>query len=248
MLDKGDLTWPWNGVAPWSFHSCTDVAYSQGFAARMGALLQQPAPGLGGLSYTAAIAKFQALGCGMLVFGGSVRDTILAQSVRDVDVEFTCPPIVFEQICHLEYGALCKYEADNFHFQLNPEVLFPLEGTSWKTILPMPLYALEFTVNSLTYDVTGSGNVIDVTGLGVSDVCARLIRLTANRDEWDLWVETGSAGSTTGMRKLPRYWKMVYRGFTPATQDIAPFMVNKTKPLCIVTGKQIGRASCRERV
>lgn len=160
-------------------------------------------------------------GCPIYIYGGVVRDQFLGRAPNDVDVEVDCSITTVVRICKREWGQMnCGEESDNItHIgtQDNPKQVDLAPTTS---TFNSSLSNLEYTANSLAYDTNGNDVIIDLPGNGVSDVCARKIRIPSDdnsEQSWDAWRRADNTG-----KKLFRFWKLRSKGFTAhnrATED-----------------------------
>ena len=83
---------------------------------------------------------------------------------------------------------------------------------------------LEYTVNSLAFDTSGTNIIIDLAGTGVRDVCSKWIRIPSDDDSmtsWDTWL-SGSRGENM----LYRFWKLRQKGFTAINDATKGYIVN----------------------
>ena len=161
-------------------------------------------------------------GCPVYIYGGVVRDQFLGRAPNDVDVEVDCTITTVVMICKREWGQMnCGEESDRITHIGTPDNpseqvdLYPTTSTFYGS-----LSNLEYTANSLAYDTNGNDVIIDLPGNGVSDVCARKIRIPSDdnsEQSWDEWRRADSSG-----KKLFRFWKLRSKGFTAhnrATED-----------------------------
>jgi hypothetical protein len=75
-----------------------------------------------------------------------------------------------------------------------------------------PPSALEYTINSLAYDINNDNNiVVDLPGNGVYDACNKTIRIPSDdgsQESWDDW-----RNAPGGRSKLYRFWKLRTKNF-----------------------------------
>ena len=131
-------------------------------------------------------------GCPVFIYGGVVRDQFLGRPPNDVDVEVDCTISMVANICKENWGANnCGKDTDTItHIigtPMDPKTvdLAPTTSTFYAS-----LSQLEFTANSLTYDTNGLDMIIDLTGNGVEDVCAKKTRIPSDDNSvasWDMW-------------------------------------------------------------
>jgi hypothetical protein len=90
-----------------------------------------------------------------------------------------------------------------------------------------PPSALEYTVNSLAYDINGDNNiVVDLSGNGVYDTCNKTIRIPsddASIQSWDEWRNVPG-----GLSKLYRFWKLRTKNFAAVDDATQWYIVNHT--------------------
>ena len=172
--------------------------------------------------------------CYPFFLGGSVRDQFLNRVPNDADVEVDCSMAAFLKLCMQKWGrgncagSVTGHVAHVGNTTALPEGDRDLEvmdvGSTISTFY-VPLYSLEYTVNAMAYDTNGNDVIIDLTGTGSRDACAKHIRIPSLDDSmtsWQKWLE-----NTTGV--LFRFWKLRSKGlvaFNPATRE---FIVKNAK-------------------
>lgn len=168
-------------------------------------------------------------GCFPFFYGGVVRDIFLTSAnPADVDLEADCNSNNVVDICNRNWGSENCYaneatgivhigqavnSLDDVIDVASTELTFYGEGS---------LLNLEYTVNSLALH----GNIIvDLTGHGVKDVCAKKIRIPSDDNSlqsWDNWRERSPV-------RLYRYWKLRTKGFTAIDQSTSQYIISQTR-------------------
>ena len=120
-------------------------------------------------------------GCPVFIYGGVVRDQFLGRAPNDVDVEVDCTTSAVVTLCKQNWGENnCGKETDTIThigtpFDPKSVDLAPTTSTFYAS-----LSQLEYTANSLAYDTNGLDVIIDLSGIGVEDVCSKTIRIPSN--------------------------------------------------------------------
>ena len=168
-------------------------------------------------------------GCFPFFYGGVVRDIFLdSASLADVDLEADCNSDNVVDICNRNWDSKNCYanqktgivhigqvvnSADDVIDVASTEITFYGEDS---------LLNLEYTVNSLALH----GNIIvDLTGHGLKDVCAKKIRIPSDDNSlqsWDNWRGRSPV-------RLYRYWKLRTKGFTAVNQATSEYVTSQTK-------------------
>lgn len=93
----------------------------------------------------------------------------LARMPADVDVEVVCDVNEVLQLCHETWGEQnCQVNNDIAHIGHVDSPNDQLDLKSTDSTFFMPLSSLEYTVNSLAYDLNNDNNIIiDLSGTGV---------------------------------------------------------------------------------
>jgi hypothetical protein len=90
-----------------------------------------------------------------------------------------------------------------------------------------PLSSLEYTVNSLAYDLNGDNNIIiDLPGTGVADICSKVIRISSDdgsQMSWDNWRMPMGDRS-----KLYRFWNLRTKDLMPVDNATMQYIVENT--------------------
>ena len=169
--------------------------------------------------------------CYPFFFGGLVRDQFLGKVPGDVDVEVDCDIFRVYNVCVSSWGERnCKINTNSLRAHIGQEVSSPddlVDVASTDATFFAPLSALEYTVNSLAYDVNGDNNIIvDLPGTGVPDVCNRVIRIPSDdgsRESWDEWRMVMS-----GRSKLYRFWKLRTKDLMPLNNETLEYILQHT--------------------
>ncbi len=169
-------------------------------------------------------------GCYPFLYGGSVRDQILDQPPVDADIEVDCTLAELLRVCVDNWGEYnCKrYPHSHIAHIGNVTMDRDLEiidlGTTTSTFYAS-IYDLEYTVNSLAFDMNVNDVIIDLTGTGVRDACGQLIRIPSIDDSeasWKMWLNsTGGA--------LYRFWKLRVKGLLAYNSDTRRFIIENAK-------------------
>ena len=169
--------------------------------------------------------------CYPFFFGGLVRDQFLGKVPGDVDVEVDCDIFRVYDVCVSSWGEEnCQINTRTLRAHIGQQASSSddlLDFASTDATFFAPLSALEYTVNSLAYDVNGDNNIIvDLPGTGVTDVCNKTIRIPsddASLQSWDEWRNV-----TGGSRKLYRFWKLRTKNFIAIDDATQQYIVNTT--------------------
>ncbi len=117
-------------------------------------------------------------------FGGAVRDQFLGRSPNDADVEIDCPIETFFNVCISAYGeANCDQSSSRplGHVGVEDDSnLKNVDVASTNITFYAPISQLEYTVNSMAFDLNGNDVIIDLTGTGEMDVCNKRIRIPSS--------------------------------------------------------------------
>lgn len=167
-------------------------------------------------------------GCPVYVFGGIVRDQFLGAPSNDVDAEVDCNVTTIVAICRTEWGReVCGEESDDItHIgTVGDPSAVDLKPTTSTFYASNSLVNLEYTANSLAYDLNGRNAILDLPGTGVRDVCNRHIRIPSDDDSLESW-NNWRNGSTP---KLYRYWKLRAKGFTAIDSATGNYIVSNAR-------------------
>ena len=157
-------------------------------------------------------------GCPVFIYGGVVRDQFLGRSPNDIDVKVDCAISMVVNIYKENWGTnYCGKDTDTItHIgtPMDPKVvdLAPTTSTFYAS-----LSQLEFTANSLAYDTDGLDVIIDLTGNGVEDVCAKKTCIPSDDNSvanWDMW-----KAASPEPNKIYRFWKLRSKQFKAYNED-----------------------------
>ena len=170
-------------------------------------------------------------GCYPFFYGGLVRDQFLGRQPGDVDVEADCNIYRVYNICIATWGEQnCIINENSLRAHIGKMVNSPddlLDFASTNSTFFAPLSNLEYTVNSLAYDLNGVNNVIiDLPGNGVFDVCNESIRIPSDdglQQSWDAWRTVPG-----GRGKLYRFWKLRTKNLMPINDATLQYIVQNT--------------------
>uniref|UniRef100_A0A0M3IGA6 Protein kinase domain-containing protein n=1 Tax=Ascaris lumbricoides TaxID=6252 RepID=A0A0M3IGA6_ASCLU len=192
--------------------------------------------GLADITVDDVIWKLESSGCMFLAWGDAVRDAILGRNPIDIDGEAACTIQKVKDICVRTFGRPnCADLSNNNSTRIiigNPNspvrrnelMADPLDVAQWNSTFTLPPTMWGYTANSIGLYDDQKGNVylIDLTGRGVRDVCERKIAITAERDDWDVWM-------ARDLHKLLSYYKLRAHGFRAASSDVRDFIVDRVK-------------------
>lgn len=170
-------------------------------------------------------------GCYPFFYGGLVRDQFLGRQPGDVDVEANCDIYTVYSVCITTWGEKnCKINNVTLRAHIGQEESSPddlIDVASTDATFFAPLSELEYTVNSMAYDLNDANNVIvDIPGNGVIDVCNKSIRIPSDdgsETSWDQWRMVDS-----GISKLYRFWKLRTKDLTPINTMTLEYVVRYT--------------------
>ncbi len=187
-------------------------------------------PGLGGTTVGEVFGVLRDASCFPFFFGGAVRDQFLGREPNDADVEVDCTKERLLEVCIQNWGSTnCQSTSSIVHIgnaALEPD-LEEIDLASTDSTFYSPLNFLEYTVNSMAYDVNGNDVIIDLTGTGKTDVCNRKIRIPSvdsSIESWDLWVEEPPG-------KPFRFWKLRAKGLTAYNDATMTYIVQNSRDL-----------------
>ena len=169
--------------------------------------------------------------CYPFFFGGLVRDQFLGKIPGDVDVEVDCDIHRVYNVCVSSWGKQnCQINTRTLRAHIGQQINSPddlLDFASTDATFFAPLSALEYTVNSLAYDLNSDNNIIlDLPGTGVEDVCRKVIRIPSDNgslQSWDAWRTVMG-----GRSKLYRFWKLRTKGLMPVDNETLQYIVQHT--------------------
>lgn len=187
--------------------------------------------GLGEQIVRNVFEKLREQQCYPFFYGGVVRDMFLARMPGDVDVEADCHINDVYRICTEAWGeqnCMINTETMRAHIgQVMTNFDDLLDFASTESTFFADLRALEYTVNSMAYDLNVGNNIIvDLTGNGVSDVCNRVIRIpsdSGSEQSWDSW-----RLAPGGTSKLYRFWKLRTKRLSPFNNATLQYIVRYT--------------------
>lgn len=171
-------------------------------------------------------------GCYPFFYGGLVRDLFLeGTKPADVDVEAHCALDDVQRICVERWGTMsdtgCRVSTRAHIGVQNDSPDDIIDAASTNSTFFANLSALEYTVNSLAYDLNGNNSIIvDLSGVGVEDVCNKTIRIPSDDGSvrsWDDWRQMPNINE--GRLKLYRFWKLRFKGFTPFNKTLRYYIV-----------------------
>ena len=187
-------------------------------------IMSTTVPGLNSTTVSRVLEILRSEGCPVYIFGGVVRDQFLGLTPNDVDVEVDCELSSVVFICRRQWGAdVCGNESDNITHIGQPHHPRAIDLAPTTSTFNSSLANLEYTVNSLAYSTNGDELIIDLSGSGVTDVCARKIRIPSDDDSESSWIQWMSPN------KLYRYWKLRSKGFNSYNSNTSNFIITAVK-------------------
>lgn len=187
-------------------------------------------PGLKGQTVAEVFNALRKGNCYPYFLGGSVRDQFLNRIPNDADVEVDCSMATFVKLCIEKWGMQNCQSSPGSHVAHigNTTVDKDLEvmdiGTTNSTFY-VPVYKLEYTVNSMAYDTNGNSVIIDLTGTGAQDACDHHIRIPSSDNSlfsWNLWLN-----NTQDV--LYRFWKLRAKGLVAFNNATQKFVVKNAE-------------------
>lgn len=163
-----------------------------------------------GITYKTFIDRLFQITDEVYILGGFVRDSFYNKQTKDLDLTFKTTREDIVSLCD-KY----KYNCDKFYDRWNHQIFAEdIEGNYNKHIFNQGSLQLEFTVNSLIYDVrnkillTHHPNTLD-------DLVNKKIRLPVRLQLFDMWADESRYNK---LIKPLRYFKLIIKGFTPINQ------------------------------
>ena len=187
-------------------------------------------PGLKGTTVNQVFSVLRKGDCFPYYYGGAVRDQFLLRKPNDADVEVDCSLDDFLALCTKSWGksncVMGRHAAHIGNANADPS-LEVMDVASTSSSFYMPLYKLEYAVNSLAYDTNGNDVVIDLAGKGVEDACDKPARIRIpsaddSRDSWETWLRENPFA-------LFRYWKLRYKGLVAFNDATQTFIIDSAK-------------------
>lgn len=201
-------------------------------------------PGLNGETVGQVFEALRKGNCYPYFLGGSVRDQFLNRTPNDADVEVDCSMAVFVKLCIEKWGKNnCHHTAGKHVAHIGNSTLEPdLEvidiGTTNSTFY-VPIYMLEYTVNAMAYDTNGNNVIIDLTGVGAVDACARHIRIPSRDNSiasWKPWLDNTHA--------VYRFWKLRTKGLVAFNNDTQDFIVQNAEEQIVADPESFAKFYC----
>ena len=189
-------------------------------------LLALSVPGLDGDTVDDVLQTFRDNGCLTYILGGAVRDQFIGRKPHDADVDLSCWYDKAYNICLSTWGeSNCNWQPGWYTLGLGNDdyvgTTNKMDLSNWFIILGEP-DTLEFTANSMAYDLNGNRAIIDLSGTGVEDACNMVIRIPSDDgslESWEAWDKSDW--------KLYRYWKLRSKNFVAADQATSDFFVRR---------------------
>ena len=185
-------------------------------------------PGLGGSTVRDVLIVLRNQSCPTFFFGGAVRDQYLNKPPNDADIEIDCSIDHFYNVCVEAWGASnCRISVSRPVGHIGNETIDPslqdIDLASTEITFYANLTALEYTVNSMAYDLNGLDVIIDLASTGQVDACNKHIRIPSDDgsiESWNQWVTES---------KAYRFWKLRTKGLLAFNETTLDFIVNQSK-------------------
>lgn len=171
-----------------------------------------------GLTFGEIVDKLIASGIKVFLHGGIVRDLITNTRSTDIDIVFDTDVAKVKDICERENWPCAQVMIREQYINFGQDKGISLEGSNLKASFIVPIHFHEATVNDLSFDMNNQ-ILIDYSGSGLVDVLARRLRITPSRKYWQRWAEDD-------FKKPLRFFKLIQKGFTPATPETLEFVIN----------------------
>eukprot|EP00118_Oscarella_pearsei_P003442 m.14316 g.14316 ORF g.14316 m.14316 type:complete len:414 (+) comp25679_c0_seq1:57-1298(+) len=211
-----------------------------------------PNPSDGALSLAGFLNVFQdnphsGSTCYFFLYGEGVRNMLLGLPVSTISIRTSCDISLMWTTCKKNWGnegKFCQFDKETNTLQIGD----PLSATA-STILVSPVRdlavplllksdqfgQLDYTTNSLLLDINPQEpkdwGIIDVTGNGFRDTCNKKIRIPVSGADSSTWI--GNKNPTV----LLRYWQLRALDYTPADQNIQPFVIQLLEADCFSGSK-----------
>ncbi len=182
--------------------------------------------------------------CYPFFFGGSVRDQFLGRTPNDADIEIDCPIETFFNVCVSAYSEPNCGRASSRpvgHVGVLGMNIENVDVASTTTTFYAPISHLEYTANSMAYDLNGNDVIIDLTGTGETDVCNTHIRIPSEDDSiesWNQWL------NDTNRSALLRFWKLRIKGFIAYNNATLNFITSQSILLINDDTNSFGNSYC----
>ena len=171
-----------------------------------------------GITFGEIVDKLIASGIKVFLHGGIVRDLITNTRSTDIDIVFDTDVAKVKDICERENWPCAEVMIREQYINFGQDKGISLEGSNLKASFIVPIHFHEATVNDMSYDMTNQ-IIIDYSGMGIVDVLARRLRITPAPKYWQRWAEDD-------FKKPMRFFKLIQKGYTPATPETLAFVVN----------------------
>ena len=186
-------------------------------------------PGLEGLTVRDVLTVLRNESCATFFFGGAVRDQYLNKQPDDADILVDCSIDRFYNVCVQAWGpSNCQTTVSFTNVgHVGNETVDPslpdVDLVSTDFLFYAPIATLEYTMNSMAYDLNGLDVVIDVTGTGQVDACNGHIRIPSDDgsiESWNDWVDENKAF---------RFWKLRTKGLVAYNNATLDFIVTQSQ-------------------
>ena len=157
--------------------------------------------------------------CLSFPFGGSVRDMLLDKKPGDLDMDSNCGAKTMYNYCVEKWVTGAKLPAEVCSINGGETVMHigkmkagaKTEELDVANLVFCDGTGLEFTANAIGYftNPTTGSIIIDVSGMGVANVCTKKIGIPVIKDSFEKWFSSPKNGYYT----MYRAWKLRAKGF-----------------------------------
>lgn len=159
-----------------------------------------------------------AAGVKVFLHGGIIRDFFTNTRSTDIDIIFNVNVSDIKDICDKEGWPCAQVMVQEQYINFGQDKGISLEGSNLRQAFAVPVHYHESSVNDLSYDMANQ-ILVDFSGYGVVDSLARRLRITPYPKFWPKW-------ASDDFKKPLRFFKLIQKGFTPATSETLSFVVN----------------------
>jgi hypothetical protein len=159
-----------------------------------------------------------AAGVKVFLHGGIIRDFFTNTRSTDIDIVFNVNVSEIKDICDTQGWPCAQVMVQEQYINFGTDKGISLEGSNLRQAFAVPVHHHESSVNDLSYDMANQ-ILVDFSGYGVVDSIARRLRITPYPKFWPKW-------ASDDFKKPLRFFKLIQKGFTPATPETLTFVVN----------------------
>lgn len=171
-----------------------------------------------GILYKTFIKRLFEITDEIYILGGFVRDSFYGCKTKDLDLTFNTTREKITVLCE-KY----KYSCDRFYDHWNHQIFSDdIEGNYNKQIFTQGMLQLEYTANSLIYDVKNNILLTHHPNT-LYDLMYKKIRIPVRLKFFDMWADPLVYNK---LIKPLRYFKLIIKGFTPINRTTEKIIVN----------------------